>query len=254
MMETEWILSMSVVVDDMLNQEQLDKYYCSISLKEIGLEGQEKLLNSKVLVVGAGGLASSALMYLASSGVGYIGIIDDDIISLDNLPRQVLYNSSDVGKKKVSVAKKRLKALNPDVNVKVFDERLTKDNAKRILKKFDIIIDCVDNFETKFLINDTCVSLHKPFVTGGVSDYQGQVMTYIPDVSKDFKSLFSELPINIKPEDMDDAGVFPPAVGIIGNILASEALKYLLDIGELLTNRLLVINTMTWKIHCVEIK
>lgn len=245
---------MSVVVDNMLTDKQLEKYYCSISLKEIGEQGQEKLLNSKVLVVGAGGLASSTLLYLASSGVGFIGIIDDDNINLDNLPRQVLYHCSDLGKKKVSVAKKRLKSLNEDVNIKVYDERLTIDNAKRILKKYDLIIDCVDNFETKFLINDTCVLLRKPFITGGVSDYQGQVMTYIPKQSIDFKSLFSELPINIKEEDKDDDGVFPPAVGLIGNIIVSEAIKYIVGIETLLKNQLLVINTLTWRVQKIDIK
>ena len=189
-----------VNMKDKLTNEQLDRYYCSIKLDNINEQGQAKLLNSKVLVVGAGGLASSTLMYLASSGVGTIGIIDDDFIALNNLPRQIIYNSSDVGKKKVETAKKRLNELNKDVNVIIHDEKLTKDNAKEIISSYDIILDCVDNFETKFLINDTCVLLKKPFITAGVSDYKGQVMTYVPDVSKDFKSLFSELPINIDPK------------------------------------------------------
>lgn len=237
-----------------LSNEQLERYYCSIKLKEIDEQGQLKLLNSKVLVVGAGGLASSTLLYLASSGVGYIGIIDNDNIASNNLPRQVLYNSSDIGKKKVEMAKKRLKSLNKDVKVKVYDELLDGSNAKKIIKGYDLVIDCVDNFETKFLINDTCVKLHKPFVTGGVSDYKGQVMTYIPGKFRDFKSLFSEPPINIDPKYQDDDGVFPPAVAIIGNIQASEALKFLLGIGELLTNQMLVVDTLNWHFQKIKIQ
>ena len=149
MMEIKSISSMFVVVDNMkreLNQEQLDRYYCSIKLNEIGEQGQLKLLNSKVLVVGAGGLASSTLMYLSSSGIGYIGIIDSDNIASNNLPRQILYNSSDIGKKKVEMAKKRLRSLNKDVKVKVYDELLNIDNAAKIIKGYDLIIDCVDNY------------------------------------------------------------------------------------------------------------
>ena len=256
MMEIKSISSMFVVVDDMkkeLNQEQLDRYYCSIKLNEIGEQGQLKLLNSKVLVVGAGGLASSTLMYLSSSGVGYIGIIDNDNVASNNLPRQILYNSSDIGKKKVEMAKKRLRSLNKDAKAKVYDELLNIDNASKIIKGYDLIIDCVDNFETKFLINDTCVKLHKPFITGGVSDYRGQVMTYIPEKLKDFKSLFSELPVNIDEKYKDDDGVFPPAVAIISNIQASEALKYLLGIGELLTNQMLVVDTLNWHFQKIKI-
>ena len=235
-----------------LSQEQIKKYYCSIKLKGIDIKGQAKLLNSKVLVVGAGGLASSVLMYLASSGVGYIGIIDDDFIALDNLPRQILYNSSDIGKKKVETAKKRLKSLNKDIKVKVYDEKLTIDNAKMVIKGYDIVLDCVDNFETKFLIDDVCVSLKIPFVSGGVSDYKGQVMTYVPGISKDFKYLFSELPVNIDEKYKDDDGVFPPAVGIIGNIECSEALKLLLGIGKLLTNQMLIVDTLNWNIQKIK--
>ena len=248
---------MFVVVDNMrkeLTHEQLEKYYCSIKLKEIDQKGQLKLLNSKVLVVGAGGLASSTLMYLASSGIGYIGIIDDDYVSLNNLPRQILYSPNDIGKKKIDAAKKKLESLNKDVEIKTYNERLTELNARKIISEYDLVLDCVDNFETKFLIDDACVFLNKPFVTAGVSDYKGQVMTYIPNVSSDFKSLFSELPININPQDQDDDGVFPPAVGIISNIQICEALKYLLGIGELLTNQMLVVDTLLWRFQKIAIK
>lgn len=233
---------------DKLNEEQLNRYYRSIRLEEIGEEGQLKLLNSSVLVVGAGGLGSIVLTYLVSSGIGHIGIIDDDSVSLDNLPRQVLYNSSDIGKKKVQVAKKKLKSLNKDVTIKIYDERLTEDNAKRVTKKYDLILDCTDNFKTKFLINDMCVALKKPFISGGVTDYQGQVMTYIPKKSKDFKSLFDELP----KDDGIKRGVLPSAVGLIGSIQASEAIKYLVGFGDLLTDHLLVVDTLNWNIRKIN--
>ena len=227
-----------------LSNEQLEKYYNSISLKEIGEKGQLKLLNSSVLVVGAGGLGSASLLQLASMGIGHIGVIDNDVVKLRNLPRQIIYQYDDVNKNKVLTVKKRLKRINPDVEVKTYNYLLDESNARRIIKKYDIVLDCTDNFETKFLINDTCIKLHKPFVTAGVSDYKGQVMTVIPDKTKDFKSLFSELPINIDEKYKDDDGVFPFAVSIISLIASSEVTKYLLDIHSLLTDQMLVMDTL----------
>ena len=248
---------MSVVVGKMkeLSKEQLEKYGCSTFLSNIKEEGQLKLLNSKVLVVGAGGLGSHVLPILASSGVGYIGIVDNDVVSLDNLPRQTLYGYKDVGKSKVLLAKKKLNFLNPDIEVKTYKLYLDKNNARRVLKNYDIIVDCTDNFATKFLINDTCLKLKIPFVCAGVSDYKGQVMTCIPNKSKDFKSLFSEPPLNIDQKYIDeDKGVFPPAVAIIGNIAACEAMKYLLSIDELLLDSLLVVDTLNYSFKKISIK
>ncbi len=223
-----------------LTQEQLDRYQYTIGLEEIKEEGQLKLLNSSVLVVGAGGLGSAALLALASIGVGHIGIVDNDVISATNLPRQIIYGIKDVGKGKAITAKKVLKNKNPDVDVKIYPYRLEEKNARRIIKKYDIVLDCTDNFETKFLINDTCVKLKKPFVTAGVMDYKGQIMTVIPG-SSDFKSLFDELP---KYNPDDDKSIYPLAVSIISNIAASEVVKCLLNLGELLINSLLVVDTL----------
>ena len=237
---------MFAVVDNMekLTNEQLEKYYNSISLKEIKEEGQLKLLNSSVLVVGAGGLGSASLLQLASMGIGHIGVIDNDVVKLKNLPRQIIYQYDDANKSKVLTVKKRLKKINPDVEVKAYNYLLDTQNARRIIKKYDIVLDCTDNFETKFLINDICVKLKKPFVTAGVSDFKGQIMTVIPPKTRDFKSLFSELPINIEEKYKDDDGVFPFAVSIISLIASNEVAKYLLDIGELLTNQMLVVDTL----------
>ena len=233
---------MFVVVDNMekLNQEQLDRYQYTIGLEDIKEEGQLKLLNSSVLVVGAGGLGSAALLALGSIGVGHIGIVDNDVISATNLPRQIIYGIKDVGKGKAITAKKVLKKKNPDIDVKVYPYRLDEKNARRIIKKYDIVLDCTDNFESKFLINDTCVKLKVPFVVAGVMDYKGQIMTVVPG-SADFKSLFDELP---KYNPDDDKSVYPLAVSIISNIASSEVIKYLLGLGELLTNCLLVVDTL----------
>lgn len=225
-----------------LTSKQLEKYYRSISLDEIKEKGQEKLLSSRVLVVGAGGLGTSTLLALTSSGVGHIGVIDDDKIHLNNLPRQIIYSENDVDSYKVDVAKAKLEQLNSDVKVETYKCRLDESNGEDIVKNYDIVIDCTDNFKSKFLINDLCVKLGIPFVHAGVSDYQGQVMTYVPKISKDFKALFDELP---SPE-VEIEAVYPLAPIIIGNIASSEAIKYLLGmIDDLLMNTLLVVNVKT---------
>ena len=235
------------VEDDMsLTEEQRKRYYNSIFLKEIGEIGQEKLLLSKVAVVGAGGLASSSLLYMVSIGIGELTIIDDDVVRLENLPRQILFRNKDVNEKKVFAAKRNLLAINDQCIINVVDEKLTTDNASSLLKGHDVVLDCTDNFETKFLINDTCVKLNIPFVIAGVSDYQGQVCTCLPHKSKDFKSLFSSLPINIDEKyKSEDQGVFPPSVGVISDTATSDVVKLLLGIGDLLTNKMVVINLLT---------
>ena len=228
-----------------LSHEQKTRYFGTIFLKEVGERGQEILLNSKIAVIGCGGLASAALIYLVNSGVGMVTIIDDDCVSYTNLPRQTLFNKFDVGDYKVDVAKDKLKVINYDTVVLPFKERLTKDNAKKLLTGHDIVLDCTDNFESKFLINDVCMELGIPFVIAGVNDFQGQVSTCIPGKSKDFKSLFSTLPIDIDPKYIyEDQGVFPFAVGVVGDLAGSEVIKYLLNIGELLTDKMAVINLL----------
>jgi molybdopterin/thiamine biosynthesis adenylyltransferase len=232
----------------------LDKYFHTTFLKEIGIEGQKKLLNSHILVIGGGGLAASSLLYLVSIGIGHIDIIDDDKIEYNNLPRQIIFDEEDVGKYKVDVLKEKLEKKNKDVNINVIKSRLDKSNASKIILNHDIVLEFTDNFETKFLVNDTCLKLNIPFVIAGVSDYQGQVLTCIPNKTKDFKSLFSELPVNIDEKyKEEDQGVFPPSIGVISDIATSEAIKYLLNIGDLLTNKLLVVILLSNKYHIIEI-
>ena len=223
----------------MLNDKQKNHYYRNILLDDFGEKGQERLLNSRVLVVGCGGLASPSLIYLSSIGVGHITIIDDDKVSLSNLPRQILFSNEDISKPKGEVSKRKLEGLNPDVEVNFIQDRLTEDNAKEIIKGFDIVLEVTDNFETKFLVDDVCNKLGIPFVIAGVSDYQGQITTCIPGKSKDFKSLFSTLPSSDKSLV---EGVYPPAAGVISNIACSEVIKYLLGIDSLLLNKMMVVD------------
>ena len=227
-----------------LSHEQRTRYFNAIQLPEIGERGQEILLNSKIAVVGCGGIASTALIYLANSGIGMITIIDDDNVSYMNIPRQILFNKFDVGDYKVDVAKEKLKVINYDTVVLPFKERLTKDNAKKLLRGHDIVIDCTDNFETKFLVNDICKELDIPFIIAGVSDYQGQVTTCIPNKSKDFKSLFNTLPTSKHHKTAEEEGFFPFSVGLVGEVAGAEAIKLLLNAGELLTNKMAVFNLL----------
>ncbi len=228
-----------------LSKRQTDRYFCSTFLKEIGEAGQLKLLNSKVLVVGAGGLASSTLLYLSTIGVGTIGIVDFDRINLNNLPRQIIYDEDQVGLYKVDVASKVLNKKNPDVKVVTYKEKFSEQNAKEIIKDYDLVLACVDNFDTEFVINDACKALGIPFVSAGVSGFNGQIMFVSKESKSDFKSLFSTLPLNVPKEIKDkDRGVYPLAVAIVSNIQCSEAIKYLLGIGSSLKDEMLVVDTL----------
>ena len=161
--------------------EQMERYSRHIILQEVGVKGQKKLLNGKVLIIGAGGLGAPAAMYLAAAGVGTIGIVDADEVDLSNLQRQIIHTSKREGTNKAESAKKSMLELNEHIKVNTYPEYLYADNAEELFKEYDFIIDAVDNFETKFLINDTCVLLKKPFCHAGILQFQGQVMTYVPE-------------------------------------------------------------------------
>lgn len=237
-----------------LSKRQLERYFCSTFLKEIGEEGQLKLLNGKVLVVGAGGLASSSLLYLSTIGVGTIGIVDFDCINLNNLPRQIIYDEDQVGLYKVDVASKVLNKKNPDVKVVTYKEKFSEQNAKEIIKDYDLVLACVDNFDTEFVINDACKALAIPFVSAGVSGFNGQIMFVSKESKSDFKSLFSTLPLNVPKEIKDkDRGVYPLAVAIVSNIQCSEAIKYLLGIGSSLNDEMMVVDTLNLRFEKYKI-
>ena len=225
-------------------EEELLRYSRHILLKDVGVEGQEKIRNGKVLVVGAGGLGAPVALYLAAAGVGTIGIVDGDVVDLSNLQRQVIHFTSDVGHPKVESARDKMLAINPNVKVNTIREFLMADNALDIIKDYDFIVDGTDNFPVKFLINDACVMAGKPFSHGGILRFEGQTFTHLPGTAC-YRCLFkSPPPANAVPT-CSQAGVLGAIAGMLGTIQAAETLKYLTGVGELLTNKLLTFNAKT---------
>lgn len=229
----------------MLNKLQNEKYSRQISLKEIGEKGQQKLLQAKVLVIGAGGLGCPILQYLAAAGVGQIGIADDDIVSLSNLHRQILYAFDDIGKPKAITAAQKLKHLNPDVDCIVFETKIVNTNAWDILSRFDIIVDGSDNFPTRYLVNDACVLLNKPLVYGSIFRFEGQLSVFNYNGSANYRDVFAEQPLNGEVPDCSEAGVIGVLPGIIGSLMANEIIKLITGTGNLLTNKFLNYNCLT---------
>ncbi len=237
----------------MLTEKQIERYSRNIILKEVGGEGQEKLLNSKVLIIGAGGLGAPAALYLAAAGVGTIGIVDGDVVDLTNLQRQVIHFTSDIDKPKVQSAKEKIEQINPDVNVVTYNKRLVADNILEVINEYDFIIDGTDNFPAKFLINDACVIAGKPFSHGGILRFDGQTMTYTPG-NACYRCVFLEPPPKDAVPSCAQAGVLGSVAGMLGTIQASEVLKYFLGKGELLINRLLIFNAFNMNFRTVKVK
>ena len=221
-------------------EEQIQRYSRHILLPEVGGKGQERLLEGKILIIGAGGLGSPVALYLAAAGVGSIGIIDEDVVDLTNLHRQVIHHTADVAKPKVFSAKEKIEALNPDVRVTAIRDRLNKDNILQIFSGYDIVIDGTDNFPTKFLINDAAVFTGKPLMHGGILRFDGQVMTILPGKSACYRCIFKKAPPAGLIPSCQEAGVLGVLAGVIGTIQATEALKVLLGIGRPLTDRMLI--------------
>lgn len=221
------------------------RYNRQMMLPEIGETGQEKLKNAKVLVIGAGGLGCPILQYLATAGVGTIGIVDFDTIELHNLHRQILYTEQHIGQAKAIVAQSVLKLFNPLVGFFAFEEKLTSENANGILEDFDIIIDGSDNFATRYLVNDTCLALQKPLVYGSILKFEGQLAVFNHNGSKNLRDIFPEPP---NPEDVPNCslnGVLGTLPGIIGTMMAHETLKLIIGLPSL-ENELVVFNTLGW--------
>ena len=227
-----------------LNNEQLDRYSRHIILKEIGLRGQKKLINTKVLIIGAGGLGSPAAMYLTAAGVGTIGIADSDEVDLSNLQRQILHSTKDVGKSKVDSARETLEDLNPNVHVITHHLFVCSENIMELISDYDFIIDGTDNFAAKFLINDACVLAGKPYCYGGIIRFHGQLMTYVPGKGPCYRCVFKQPPPRDSVPTCRQAGVIGAMAGVIGCMQALEAIKYITGIGDLLTGRLLVFDAM----------
>ena len=227
------------------SNEQLERYSRNILLKEVGIKGQQKLLSSKVLVIGAGGLGSPAVMYLAVAGVGTIGIADKDKVELSNLNRQIIHATNKIGKDKTESAKDTVNNLNSDITVNIHNGLITQQNISEIISPYDFIIDATDNFETKFLINDSCVFAKKPFSHAGVVGFQGQLMTYVPNKSCCYRCVFKEPPPKDCALSCSKDGILGATAGIIGTLQATEAIKYILSIGELLIGYMLTYNALT---------
>jgi adenylyltransferase/sulfurtransferase len=231
-----------------LTSEQKRRYNRHIILEGLGMEGQQKLLQSKVLLVGAGGLGSPVALYLAAAGVGTIGIVDGDVVSLTNLQRQVIHSTKKVGQLKVDSAEERIKELNPDVKVVKYPFFLTADNVEQLIDGYDFIIDGSDNFSTKYLVNDACVMHGKACSIGGISRYSGQLMTHLPGTAC-YRCLFPEPPAMNDVETCSAVGVLGSIAGILGTLQATECVKYIAGIGQLLTNAILTFDakTMQWQ-------
>ncbi len=219
--------------------EQVTRYSRHILLPEVGGKGQKKIAKAKILIVGAGGLGSPAAFYLAAAGVGTLGLIDSDAVDLSNLQRQIIHYTPDVGRSKVLSAKEKIQALNPDVTVVMHEERFVADNALKLVSGYDVVIDGVDNFPAKFLINDACVLADKPLVHGGILRFDGRVTTILPRKSACYRCVFKQPPPAGLVASCQEAGVIGALAGVIGTIQATEALKIVLGIGRPLTDRLL---------------
>lgn len=231
-----------------LTTEERSRYQRHLSLKGFGLEGQRKLKASKVLVVGAGGLGSPALLYLSAAGIGSLGIVDFDTVSVSNLQRQIIYTDAEIGQPKATAAVHRLKLLNPLINYKSYDLKLTSINALDIIGQYDVVLDGSDNFPTRYLLNDACVILNKPLVYGSILQFEGQVAVFNQRLengkySSNYRDLFPEPPQPDSVPNCELAGVLGVLPGIIGSMQANEVIKILTGIGNTLANRLLIFDS-----------
>lgn len=222
-----------------LTDQQLERYSRHIILKGFGVKGQKRLMAGSVLVVGAGGLGSPAALYLAAAGVGRIGLVDADAVELSNLQRQIAHATPDVGGRKTASAAAAIRALNPDVEVVEHDLWLDASNAADVIAPYDFVIEGVDNFPTKFLVNDACVLADKPFCHGGILRFQGQLMTYVPGRGPCYRCAFKQPPPEGAVPSCSQAGVIGAVAGVIGSLQALEAVKYLADVGELAVGKIL---------------
>ncbi len=239
-----------------LSDEQFHRYARHLILDEVGEEGQEKLLASRVLVVGAGGLGAPLLMYLAAAGVGTLGIVDDDEVDLTNLQRQVVHATASVGRRKTESAKETLGALNPGVTVETHDVRLTSDNVDALVAGYDLVADGSDNFETRYLLNDACYRAGIPLVAAAMLRFEGQLFTFRRDDANRtacYRCIFAEAP----PPDLvprcEEAGILGALAGVMGSLQTTEVLKELLGLGESLAGRMLIYDALNTGFHTIRV-
>lgn len=235
-----------------LGIEEIERYSRQIILKEVGGKGQEKLLASRVLIIGAGGLGAPVSLYLAAAGVGTIGLVDGDDVDLTNLQRQIAHFTKDIGIPKVRSAAEKLRAINPGIKVEAYEEHAFAHNILDIVREYDLVVDGTDNFPAKFLINDACYFARKPFSHAGILRFDGQLLTVIPGETACYRCLFDGPPPLGSVPSCSQAGVLGSMAGVIGCLQATEVLKYVLGVGELLTNRMLVFDALG--MHFREVK
>lgn len=242
------------VKDFQYSPDQLIRYSRHFLLPEVGEEGQAKLLQAKVLLVGAGGLGCPAAFYLAAAGVGTLGIIDNDVVDMSNLQRQILHTNDRVGKPKVESARQTLQALNPDVQIIPYQEKLTSGNIMEVIKDYDLVVDGCDNFPTRYLVNDACILAKKPNVHGSIFQFEGQATVFYPGKGPCYRCLYPEPPPADMAPSCQEAGVLGVLPGLIGVIEALEAIKLILGKGDPLTGRLLYFNTLTMEINMLRLR
>lgn len=236
-----------------MNSDITQRYRGHLSLCEIDLPGQQRIMQGRVLIVGAGGLGSPVALYLAAAGVGHIALLDPDTVSLSNLQRQIIHGTPDLGRPKAVSAAESMTHINPLVTIEPIIDRLTPDNARDIIGRYDLVIDCTDNLDTRLLINDTCVELEKSYVFGAVRRFEGQVFTHTPGTAS-YRDIFGsegseggDIPCAID-------GVMNTVVGITGCLQATEAIKWLAGTGDLLTDRILTFDAITMTFNTFRLK
>ena len=234
-------------------EDQLQRYNRHIILPEVGEKGQIKIAKAKVFIVGAGGLGSPVGYYLTAAGVGTIAIADNDNVELSNLQRQIAHSVETLGKPKVESAKKTFESLNPDVNIIAIKQRLTKDNILALIRDYDVVVDCSDNFPTRFLINDACVMAKKPLITGAIFKFEGQLTTVIPGDGPCYRCLFEEPPPPGVLPSPQGVGLFGFLPGVIGTLQAGEVLKLIIGTGEILKGELLIYDALKSSFRKVKI-
>lgn len=226
------------------NEEELQRYSRHLLLNEVGAEGQEKIKRGRVLVIGAGGLGSPVLMYLAAAGVGVLGVADGDVVDLSNLQRQIIHTTPGVGRPKAESARERINLINPHVSVVTYSEFLTVENVMETISGYDFVVEATDNFASKLLVNDACVMAGKPFSHGGIMRFEGQTFTHLPGTAC-FRCLFGSAPPPEAVAPCSRTGVLGAVAGMLGTIQAAEVLKFLTGAGELLTDKLLTFDART---------
>jgi adenylyltransferase/sulfurtransferase len=240
--------------DVKLSKEEILRYSRHLIMPEVGMDGQLKLKQAQVLLIGAGGLGAPLGLYLAAAGVGRLGIVDFDVVDFTNLQRQITFSTKDVGRKKAEAAKDRLSAMNPDIQIDTFDTRLTSENALDLFKDFDIIVDGTDNFPTRYLVNDACILLGKPNVYGSIFRFEGQVTVFGAPAGPCYRCLYPEPPPPGLVPSCAEGGVLGVLPGIVGSLQAMETIKLILGTGESLAGRLLLFDALAMRFRELKVR